>query len=89
MEERAHDALSQGELYNQGGNFTGPGERVRTRPTGASGARPKALLAIEDRAEFAGMGEETLRSHFLVQRNGVYEGQATGETFNFEGNTVS
>jgi hypothetical protein len=46
-------------------------------------------LAIEDRAEFAGMGEETLRSHFLVQRNGVYEGQATGETFNFEGNTVS
>jgi hypothetical protein len=37
--------------------------------------------------EFAGMGEETLRSHFLVQRNGVYEGQATRETFNFEGNT--
>ena len=34
MEERAHDALSQGELYNQGGNFTGPGERVRARPQG-------------------------------------------------------
>jgi hypothetical protein len=37
--------------------------------------------------EFAGMGEETLRSHFLVQLNGAYEGQATGETFNFEGKT--
>jgi hypothetical protein len=37
--------------------------------------------------EFAGMGEETLRSHFLVQLNGAYKGQATGETFNFEGKT--
>jgi hypothetical protein len=25
--------------------------------------------------------------HFLVQLNGQYEGQATGETFNFEGKT--
>src|SRR5260370_4966399 len=33
------------------------------------------------------MGEEDLRTHFLVQLNGVYEGQATGETFNFEGKT--
>lgn len=38
-------------------------------------------------AEFASMKEETLRSHFLVQLNGHYEGQATGETFNFEGKT--
>jgi hypothetical protein len=36
---------------------------------------------------FQGMGEEDLRQHFLVQLNGHYEGQATGETFNFEGKT--
>jgi len=36
---------------------------------------------------FAGMHEEALRQHFLVQLNGQYEGQATGETFNFEGKT--
>lgn len=36
---------------------------------------------------FAGMDEEHLRQHFLVQLNGHYEGQATGETFNFEGRT--
>ena len=36
---------------------------------------------------FEGMGEEDLRQHFLVQLNGHYEGQATGETFNFEGKT--
>ncbi|HKT30726.1 hypothetical protein [Dyella sp.] len=36
---------------------------------------------------FAGMQEEDLRQHFLVQLNGQYEGQATGETFNYEGKT--
>ena len=36
---------------------------------------------------FAGMGEEDLRTHFLVQLNGQYEGTATGETFNFQGKT--
>ena len=36
---------------------------------------------------FADMGEEDLRTHFLVQLNGLYEGQATGETFNFDGKT--
>lgn len=36
---------------------------------------------------FVKMGEEDLRTHFLVQLNGAYEGQATGETFNFEGRT--
>jgi hypothetical protein len=36
---------------------------------------------------FSKMGEEDLRTHFLVQLNGQYEGQATGETFNFEGKT--
>jgi hypothetical protein len=33
------------------------------------------------------MDEEALRTHFLVQLNGHYEGQATGETFNYEGKT--
>jgi hypothetical protein len=36
---------------------------------------------------FASMKEEDLRNHFLVQLNGHYEGNATGETFNFEGKT--
>lgn len=36
---------------------------------------------------FSTMDEETLRTMFLVQLNGHYEGQATGETFNFEGKT--
>lgn len=36
---------------------------------------------------FKDMGEEDLRSHFLVQLNGQYQGQATGETFNYEGKT--
>lgn len=38
-------------------------------------------------AAFQSMDEETLRTHFLVQLNGQYEGQATGETFNYEGKT--
>jgi len=36
---------------------------------------------------FINMGEEDLRMHFLVQLNGHFEGQATGETFNCEGKT--
>jgi len=36
---------------------------------------------------FIGMEEEDLRTHFLVQLNGQYEGQATGETFNSNGKT--
>jgi hypothetical protein len=36
---------------------------------------------------FSEMGEEDIRTHFLVQLNGQYDGQATGETFNFEGKT--
>jgi len=36
---------------------------------------------------FLGMGEEDLRYHLLVQLNGVFQGQATGETFNFQGKT--
>lgn len=36
---------------------------------------------------FVSMDEESVRSHFLVQLNGHYEGQATGETFNYQGKT--
>ncbi len=36
---------------------------------------------------FATMGEEVLRDHYLVQLNGQFEGQATGETFNAAGKT--
>ncbi len=36
---------------------------------------------------FRNIKEEDLRTHFLVQLNGQYEGQATGETFNFSGKT--
>lgn len=36
---------------------------------------------------FVGMGEEHLRDHFLVQLNGHFEGNATGETFNKSGKT--
>ena len=36
---------------------------------------------------FRDMGEEDLRQHFLVQLNGQFEGQATGETFNKSGKT--
>ncbi len=36
---------------------------------------------------FVNMDEESLRTHFLVQLNGHYQGQATGETFNSKGKT--
>lgn len=36
---------------------------------------------------FHDVDEEALRSHFLVQLNGHYQGHATGETFNYEGKT--
>jgi hypothetical protein len=36
---------------------------------------------------FSTMREEDLRQHFLMQLNGQYEGQATGETFNYQGKT--
>jgi hypothetical protein len=38
-------------------------------------------------AAFKDMNEESLRQHFLVQLNRQYEGQATGETFNYSGKT--
>lgn len=47
------------------------------------------MVAVMERSPkaFSGMSEEDLRQHFLVQLNGHYEGQATGETFNFDGKT--
>jgi hypothetical protein len=47
------------------------------------------MVAVMERspAAFRTMKEEDLRQHFLVQLNSQYEGQATGETFNFEGKT--
>jgi hypothetical protein len=47
------------------------------------------MIAVIERSPkaFERMQEEDLRNHFLVQLNGQYEGQATGETFNFEGKT--
>lgn len=47
------------------------------------------MVAVMERSPraFKNMNEEDLRTHFLVQLNGHYEGQATGETFNYEGKT--
>jgi hypothetical protein len=46
-----------------------------------------ALVMERSPSAFNTMDEESLRSHFLVQLNAQYEGQATGETFNHEGKT--
>jgi len=45
-------------------------------------------LVIERNPEaFASLDEEAIRTHFLLQLNGHYEGSATGETFNASGKT--
>ena len=36
---------------------------------------------------FLNMNEEDIRFNFLVHLNDIYEGQATGETFNYDGKT--
>lgn len=46
-----------------------------------------ALVLERSPKAFRTLDEEDLRTHFLVQLNGHYHGQATGETFNFEGKT--
>ena len=48
-----------------------------------------SMVAVMERSPraFKDMGEEDLRTHLLVPLNGHYEGQATGETFNYEGKT--
>lgn len=49
--------------------------------------RNMVLVMERSPRAFSNMCEEDLRTHFLVQLNGQYEGQATGETFNYEGKT--
>jgi hypothetical protein len=44
------------------------------------------VMELSPRA-FQDMGEEDLRFLFLVPLNTQYEGQATGETFNYQGKT--
>ncbi len=46
-----------------------------------------ALVMERSPSAFKNLDEEALRTHFLVQLNGHYEGQATGETFNYQGKT--
>ncbi len=46
-----------------------------------------ALVMERNPETFCAIGEEALRDHFLVQLNGTYEGQATGETSNGRGKT--
>jgi hypothetical protein len=46
-----------------------------------------AIVMERSPLAFASINEEALRMHFLMQLNGHYEGQATGETFNFGGKT--
>ena len=45
------------------------------------------LVMERSPSAFRDMGEEHLRQHFLVPLNAHYEGQATGETFNYKGKT--
>lgn len=49
----------------------------------------RSMVSVMERSpkEFIHLGEEGLRSHFLVQLNGQYQGRATGETFNYNGKT--
>jgi hypothetical protein len=46
-----------------------------------------ALVMERSPRAFVSLKEEDLRTHFLVQLNGHFEGNATGETFNFSGKT--
>jgi hypothetical protein len=46
-----------------------------------------ALVIERNPQSFVTLDEEGIRTHFLLQLNGHYEGQATGETFNAAGKT--
>ncbi len=50
-------------------------------------AQNMAVMLERSPSTFAKLTEEEIRDHFLVQLNGHYEGQATGETFNHNGKT--
>ena len=49
--------------------------------------RSMSLVIERSPQSFATLNEEAIRTHFLIQLNGHYEGTATGETFNAEGKT--
>lgn len=49
--------------------------------------RSMSLVIERNPQAFATLDEETIRTHFLLQLNGHYEGGATGETFNAAGKT--
>ncbi|MCG2659319.1 MAG: hypothetical protein L6437_03620 [Kiritimatiellae bacterium] len=49
--------------------------------------RSMALVMERSPQSFTTLDEEAIRTHFLLQLNGHYEGTATGETFNAEGKT--
>lgn len=46
-----------------------------------------ALVIERNPNTFASLDEEAIRTHYLIQLNGHYEGTATGETFNTDGKT--
>ncbi len=49
--------------------------------------RSMSLVIERSPSSFASLDEEAIRDHFLIQLNGHYEGNATGETFNASGKT--
>lgn len=49
--------------------------------------RSMSLVIERSPGSFATLDEEAIRTHFLLQLNGHYEGTATGETFNASGKT--
>ncbi len=49
--------------------------------------RGTALVIERSPRAFVTLDEEAIRTHFLIQLNGHYEGSATGETFNVSGKT--
>lgn len=49
--------------------------------------RSMSLVIERSPSTFASLDEEAIRTHFLLQLNGHYEGTATGETFNAVGKT--
>jgi hypothetical protein len=49
--------------------------------------RSMSLVIERSPNSFATLDEEAIRTHFLLQLNGHYEGGATGETFNASGKT--
>lgn len=49
--------------------------------------RSVSLVIERSPTAFISLDEEAIRTHFLLQLNGHYEGSATGETFNASGKT--